>query len=752
MTHYLIYIFSFLSQDAYISVIEKSGYRPNLKKAGDTPQLVPHQSWKGWELMCAILPIEGDNQPFIMRQAVKMVVAADESNLTGGHVDWAAVEATLEAITTDTMPEDQFPTTQEEEEMFNPAVQLAPLAVILYHEVSQPKTKKRGGHRGKNKHKKAAPIYSYAVALPGQSADDAEWMTEEELIRAFPETWKLILVDFKKKGGEVGIDLGSIEEEEEVVVQEEKEEQKDKEAVETLEEEAPLEVKKQPSARKGRPPKIKPQLEQQELKSAAAVKAVPQLPEPSKQKPSKVVVAPPPLVAVAPQKPAAAPSQVGGVSLQTFKKQLDHMHSPVKPTRQQQPLSAPPAERPARLAPQQQQLQQRRVSEAPPPGQSLLTSKNHAQVTGQLRALSLKKLPNSPGYAQGANLGSSIRRLEGMTSASSCQRPIIEVNGVRVKYTVMGHLASLDMFHWKPSTKAVLEEFKLKEADEMARGYAAYKKIAQQSVSVEKKETPMAGGGRHKRKERSPPPGVVVVPLSDDDVVIQIDDDDDHLPQQPANKKQKVQREQQQPKHEQQHKPRRSARLAPEEKEEEEEEEEFVDAQEEIVEVVDIAIKEEARNLQRLTRVQAAAGEEEEEENKKKIMKSNNTRQTRSKAAEMEEDEEVEEEEGEEENVKKFLITEEHIVNPELWDSARITGAIHKDDELFVFIKWGVDGHTDIVDSARLMGNDRPHSMRALIEFYESRSRKKKVMKKRRQQRRRRQDAEEEEEEEESSE
>jgi hypothetical protein len=703
-------------------VIEKTGYRPNLKKAGDKSQLVPPQSWEGWELMCFIIPVAGDNHPFVMRQAVKMVVAADESNLTGGHVDWAAVEATLEATTTGTMPENQFPTTQQEEEMYHPSSQPPSLAVILYHEVSQPKTKKRGGHRGKNK--KVGPVYSYAVALPGQSVDEAEWMTEEELIKAFPETWKLILVEFKKKGGEVGIDLGPMEEEEEevvVVVQEEDQQEKGKKSVDTLQEEVTPEENKTTSARKGRPPKIKPrqeqQQQQQELKSAAAVKAIPQLSEPSKQKAAKEVVAPlQPLEAIE----VAAPIEAGGVSLQNFNKQLEHVHSPANRTRQQQPLSAPPAERPAQPPPQQQQ---RRVSEAPPPVQSLLTSasKNtkNAQVMGQLRALSLKKLPNSPGYAHGANLSSIVRRPEGMTSSSSCQRPIIEVAGVRVKYTVVGHLASLDMFNWKASTKAVLEGFKMKEADEMAGGYAAYKKIAQQSISVEKKEPPMvvvaaAGGGRQKRKQRSPPSPVV--PLSDDD----------DFSQQPANKKQKVQHEQ--------HKPRRSARLAPEDEEEEEEEEEFVDAQEELLELVDIAIKEGAHNPKRLTRAQAAAAEQEEEEMKTQ-MKNNNTRQTRSRAAEIEEEEE--EEDMEEKDVKKFLITEEHIVNPDLWDSARITGAIHKDDELFVFIKWGVDGHTDIVDSTRLMGDDRPHSMRALIEFYESRSRKKKTMKKRRQQRRR---------------
>lgn len=64
----------------------------------DEPGAVPSRGWTGWESIARVLGVQGDCPAFRARQATKIVVAADQLNLRGDHVDWDGLEQRLEGI------------------------------------------------------------------------------------------------------------------------------------------------------------------------------------------------------------------------------------------------------------------------------------------------------------------------------------------------------------------------------------------------------------------------------------------------------------------------------------------------------------------------------------------------------------------------------------------------------------------------------------------------------------------------------
>ncbi|GAB4822368.1 hypothetical protein N2152v2_009414 [Parachlorella kessleri] len=140
---------------------------------------LPERTWAGWESLASQLGVQGDSPAFRVRQAVKLVLAADNLNLQGKHVDWSALERQLEAITAGFLGLSQLPTTEEDLER-----QAGPRATILWDQAQ------KAGRKGRK-------IHSYWVVLEGQEEKDGEWFTNAELKRHFPDSYQAMKNEFR---------------------------------------------------------------------------------------------------------------------------------------------------------------------------------------------------------------------------------------------------------------------------------------------------------------------------------------------------------------------------------------------------------------------------------------------------------------------------------------------------------------------------------------------------------------------------
>jgi hypothetical protein len=72
---------------------------------------LPDRTWKGWQALAGQLGVLGDSPGYRARQAVKIVLAANQLNLEGKDIDWDALERQLAAITAGFLALSQLPTT-----------------------------------------------------------------------------------------------------------------------------------------------------------------------------------------------------------------------------------------------------------------------------------------------------------------------------------------------------------------------------------------------------------------------------------------------------------------------------------------------------------------------------------------------------------------------------------------------------------------------------------------------------------------